>query len=161
MKLFFEKLAVFISTGVYTGYFPFAPGTIGTITAIPLVLLLSLFTPLTYGIVTVAIFVAGVWSSGMAEVIFQRNDAPPIVIDEIVGFLITMFYVPKGAKYIILGFFLFRFFDIIKPYPANVMNEQVKGGWGVVLDDVFAGIYANISIQVIHLLFLLYQSGKA
>jgi phosphatidylglycerophosphatase A len=72
-----------------------------------------------------------------------------------------MFYVPKGAKYIILGFFLFRFFDIVKPYPANVMNEQVKGGWGVVLDDVFAGIYANISIQVIRLLFSLYQSGKA
>ena len=153
MKLFLEKLAVFISTGVYTGYFPFAPGTIGTITAIPLVLLLSFFTPFTYAIATVAIFFCGVWSSGIAEVFFQKKDASQIVIDEIVGFLIAMFMVPRGAKYIILGFFLFRFFDIVKPYPASFMNEQVKGGWGVVLDDVFAGIYANISIQVIRLLF--------
>jgi phosphatidylglycerophosphatase A len=160
LKLFWEKLAIFISTGVYTGYFPFAPGTIGTLVAIPLVLLLSFFSQLTYGSATLVIFLIGVWSSGKAELIFQRKDAPPIVIDEIVGFLITMFYLPKGLKYIILGFFLFRFFDIVKPYPANFMNEQVKGGWGVVLDDVFAGIYANISIQVIRLLFSLYQSGK-
>ena len=153
MKLFLEKLAVFISTGVYTGYSPFAPGTIGTLTAIPLVLLLSFFTPFTYGIATVAILFCGVWSAGIAEVFFQKKDASQIVIDEIVGFLITMFLVPKGAQYIILGFFLFRFFDIVKPYPASFMNEQVKGGWGVVLDDVFAGIYANISIQVIRLLF--------
>ena len=161
MKLFLERLAIFISTGVYTGYFPFAPGTIGTITAIPIVLLFSFFNPLTYGVATVVVFFCGVWSSGIAEAFFQRKDAPPIVIDEIVGCLITMFYVSKNAKYIILGFFLFRFFDIVKPYPANFMNEQVKGGWGIVLDDVFAGIYANITIQVIRILTSLYQSNRA
>lgn len=145
---------------MYTGYFPLVPGTIGTLAAIPLVLFLSCFSPLTYGIATIAVYFCGVWSSGIAETLFQRKDAPPIVIDEIVGFLITMFLVPKGIKYIILAFFLFRFFDIIKPYPANFMNEKIKGGWGVIMDDVFAGLYANISIQVIRLLHSLSSSGK-
>jgi len=161
LKPFLEKAAIFVSTGMYTGYFPFAPGTIGTLVAIPLVLILSFFSPLTYGVATVVIFCCGVWSAGIAEVFFQRKDAPPIVIDEIVGFLITMFYVPKHLKYVILGFFLFRFFDIIKPYPAGFINEQIRGGWGVVLDDVFAGIYANMSIQVIRLLSSFYHSGRA
>lgn len=160
MKAFLEKLAIIVSTGVYTGYSPLVPGTVGTLVGIPIFLLLSFFNPLIYGLATLIIFSMGVWSSGKAEAIFERKDAPPIVIDEIVGFLIAMFFVPKKGVNIILGFFLFRFFDIVKPYPANVMNKRVKGGWGIVLDDVFAGIYTNFSLQGIRLLSYLYQSGK-
>lgn len=149
MNLFSKKLAILISTVLYIGYSPLAPGTTGTLIAIPLVLILSLFSPFTYGVTTGVIFFCGVWSSGKAELFFQKKDAPPIVIDEVVGFLISMFFLPPKWQYLFLGFFLFRFLDIVKPYPANFMNKQVKGGWGIVMDDVFAGIYTNIVLQII------------
>jgi len=146
-----DRLAIVIATGIYTGYCPIVPGTVGTVTAIPFFLLLSRLDPLIYGVATVIVFLLGVWSSGRAEGILMRKDAPPIVIDEIVGFLVTMFLVPLSVTYVVLGFFFFRLFDIVKPYPASLMNDKVKGGWGVVLDDLFAGVYANLCIQAIRL----------
>ncbi|MBW1854311.1 MAG: phosphatidylglycerophosphatase A, partial [Deltaproteobacteria bacterium] len=87
--------------------------------------------------------------SDKSEKIFQKKDCSYIVIDELVGFLITMFLVPFGWINIALGFFFFRFFDIIKPPPANFFNNRKKGGLDVVLDDVIAGIYSNLLLQVV------------
>jgi len=85
--------------------------------------------------------------------IFRKKDDPRIVIDEVMGFLITMLWLPKTILFIILGFFLFRFFDILKPFPIRQWERKLKGGIGVVLDDVMAAIYANIILHLISSLF--------
>ena len=82
---------------------------------------------------------------------FKRKDDGRIVIDEMMGFFITMLWVPKTARFIVIGFFLFRFFDILKPFPIRRLEKKIKGGFGVVLDDVLAGIYANIVLRLIYL----------
>ncbi len=97
------------------------------------------------------------WASGRAEVFLQSRDCRHIVIDEMVGFLVGMFMIPSGVRNILLGFFLFRAFDIIKPFPIRALEERVRGGYGVVLDDIVAGIYTNLSIHV--LLFTILKGG--
>jgi phosphatidylglycerophosphatase A len=137
-----------LATGLYTGYFPFAPATFSTLVlGIPTYLLLSLLNHYWYGFLLFPLTVFAVRLSDSAEKIFQRKDCSLIVIDELAGFLITMFMVPRGITTVILGFFLFRFFDIVKPPPASFFNKRKKGGLDVVLDDVFAGIYANLVLQ--------------
>lgn len=133
------------ATGLYSGYFPVASGTAGTLAAIPLYLFFARFDPLIYALAFGILLPLSFWSAGHAEKIFGTKDSGLIVIDEIVGFIVTMFMVPFGIKYIVAGFLLFRFFDITKIYPANAM-EKLGGGPGVVMDDVVAGIYANISL---------------
>lgn len=143
-----ERIVVLFATGFYTGYFPIAPATFGTLTvAIPLFLALSRLTVYWYAIFTGALFLPAVWLAEKAEKIFQKKDCSFIVIDEIVGFLITMFLVPCTWTSLALGFILFRFFDIVKPPPANLFNTRKKGGLDVVMDDVIAGIYANLLLQ--------------
>jgi len=150
-----EKITVLFSTGFYTGYFPIAPATFSTLTlGVAIYLLISRLNPSIYGAFTLILFFLAVWLSDKSEKIFQRIDCSYIVIDELVGFLITMFLVPFNWIYIVLGFFFFRFFDIIKPPPANFFNNRKKGGLDVVLDDVIAGIYSNLLLQVVHHLFL-------
>ena len=151
-----DKIITLFSTGFYTGYFPFAPATFSTLTlGIAFYLLICRLSICLYTCITLAIFLAAVWLSDESEKIFQKKDASYIVIDELVGFLITMFLVPVTWMYVVAGFFLFRFFDIVKPPPANIFNRRKKGGLDVVLDDVFAGIYACI---VLHLArFILYK----
>lgn len=143
-----NRAVLFIATGAYSGYSPFAPGTAGTVVAIPLYLLISGLPPLFFAAVVLLLLPLSFWSAGIAEEIFGSKDSSQIVIDEIIGFLVTMFLVPFGLPYIIAGFFLFRFFDIIKPYPVSAM-EKLGGGVGVVLDDVVAGVYANIVLQIL------------
>jgi phosphatidylglycerophosphatase A len=89
-----------------------------------------------------------IWVSGEAAVIFGRADPGQVVIDEVCGYLVTMFLIPPSLRNIILGFFLFRLFDIVKPPPERSL-ERLPGGFGIVADDVVAGIYANIILQVI------------
>ena len=146
-----EKIITLFSTGFYTGYFPIAPATFSTLTlGVALYLLVSRLTPYIYGVLTLILFFVAVLLSDKSEKIFQKKDCSYIVIDELVGFLITMFLVPFGWINIALGFFFFRFFDIIKPPPANFFNNRKKGGLDVVLDDVIAGIYSNLLLQVVH-----------
>jgi phosphatidylglycerophosphatase A len=143
------KLSTLLATGLYTGYFPFAPATFSTLVlGIPLYLLVSRLNLYWYGFLLLPLTVVAVRLSDTAEKIFQKKDCSFIVIDELAGFLITMFMVPQSITTVILGFFLFRFFDIVKPPPANFFNTRKKGGLDVVLDDVFAGIYANLVLQV-------------
>ena len=146
-----EKIISLFSTGFYTGYFPIAPATFSTLTlGVALYLLVSCFNPYIYGALTLILFFIAIFLSDKSEKIFQKKDCSYIVIDELVGFLITMFLVPFGWINLALGFFFFRLFDIIKPPPANFFNNRKKGGLDVVLDDVIAGIYSNILLQVVH-----------
>jgi phosphatidylglycerophosphatase A len=154
MAGFRKHIIFFLSTGAYSGYFPKMPGTAGSAAGIVFYLFLSLFNLPTYLTVTVLFIILSVWISGEAEKLYKKKDPPEVVIDEIVGYLITMATFPPEWKYIIAGFVLFRVFDILKPYPANRINEQGKGGYGIVFDDVVAGIYANLLLQAVRVLNL-------
>lgn len=142
-----KKLAVFIATGGGAGYSPWAPGTAGSLVGILPALLLS-HVGLWGGLgLIVAVTLVGVWASALAERHFVRKDASPIVIDEIAGQMITLWLVPLSVGYVVAGFLLFRIFDIFKPFPARQLQDRLPGGWGVMMDDVAAGIYANLCLQ--------------
>ncbi len=146
-----DTLITLVATGFYTGYFPFAPATFSTLTAgIVLYLLVAQFSPLWYGIITLLVLFGAIRIADRAEKLFQRQDCPAIVIDELVGFLITMFLVPCTWHYIAGGFIIFRIFDILKPPPANLFNRRKHGGLDIVMDDVAAGIYANLLLHLVH-----------
>ncbi len=150
-----ERIVALFATGFYTGYFPFAPATFSTLVlGIPFYLLCSRLSIYWYVILLLSLIVLAVELSDRAEKIFGKMDCGFIVIDELAGFLITMFMVPPGLITVTLGFFLFRFFDIVKPPPANFFNKRKKGGFDVVMDDVFAGIYANLVLQLAAHFFL-------
>jgi phosphatidylglycerophosphatase A len=146
MKYFILLLA----TGFGVGTSPIAPGTLGTLVAILIYYFLSEISPPLYEITLIGFFFLSVWVSENAERFFRKKDDQRIVIDEIIGFLTTMLWVPKTIRFVIIGFFLFRFFDILKPFPIRRLEKGFKGGFGVVLDDVLAGVYANIVLRLIY-----------
>jgi phosphatidylglycerophosphatase A len=153
-------LILFLATGFGIGYSPVAPGTLGTLIAILIYYFLSeIHSPL-YEITLIGFFFLSVWISENAEISFGKKDDQRIVIDEIMGFLITMLWVPKTLPFIIMGFFLFRFFDILKPFPIRRLERKLKGGFGVVLDDVMAGVYANIILHLVLLALPLSPWGR-
>ncbi|MBM4277213.1 MAG: phosphatidylglycerophosphatase A [Deltaproteobacteria bacterium] len=139
-----------LATGLGVGYSPIAPGTLGTLLAIPIYFFLSEIPFPLYEITLAGFFFLAIWVSDKTGAVFGKKDDQRIVIDEMIGFFITMLWVTKTPFFILVGFILFRFFDILKPFPIRRF-EKVRGGFGVVLDDVMAGVYANI------LLHLLYQ----
>lgn len=155
MKLFILLLA----SGFGIGYFPIAPGTWGTLLAIPIESFLSKLSFPFYELTIPTLFFLSSWISGKAEFLFGKRDDPRIVIDEILGFLITMLWIPKTGLSIGLGFLFFRFFDIVKPFPIRHLERKVKGGYGVVMDDVIAGIYGNFILRLILLLNLFPRKG--
>jgi len=139
-----------LATGAGAGYIPRAPGTAGTLVAIPLSLLLNRLAAdsLPLALLTLAAVIAvGFWSADRAEAIFGEKDAPRIVIDEIAGFMLANFAAPESVSAIIAAFILFRFFDIIKPYPAR-RAERMPGGIGVVMDDLVAGVYSLLVVRL-------------
>ncbi len=141
------RLAVFVATAAYSGYFPIAPGTVGSAVGL-LCYLLVWWTRsplLEVGLIAV-LFFAGVWAGTTAERYFGGIDPGPIVLDEVVGMLITLAFIPVGWSGALAGFLLFRIFDIIKPYPARAL-ERLHGGLGVMADDAMAAIYANLSLR--------------
>jgi phosphatidylglycerophosphatase A len=144
-----KRFVLLLATGFGVGYSPIAPGTLGTLVALPIYYFLSEIPFPLYEITLVGFFFLSVWISENAERFFGQKDDQRIVIDEIMGFLIAMLWVPKTVPFIIIGFFLFRFFDILKPFPIRRLEKRLKGGYGVVLDDVVAGVYANIILHVI------------
>jgi phosphatidylglycerophosphatase A len=148
------------STGFGVGYSPVAPGTLGTLIAIPVYYFLSAIPSPIYEITLIGFFFLSVWISENAEIFFGKKDDQRIVIDEMMGFLITMLWVPKATHFIVIGFFLFRLFDILKPFPIRRLERRLKGGFGVVLDDVIAGIYANIILHFISFYFTLSPGGR-
>jgi len=139
---------IFIATLGYLGYSPVAPGTVGSLVGI-LFYWLTDITPLTSSVLILLLFPLGVLVSEEAEKILQRRDAPQIVIDELVGMFLSISFLPKRTGYIIGGFLLFRFFDIVKPFPIRGLEERTKGGLGIMLDDVISAIYTNLILQAI------------
>jgi phosphatidylglycerophosphatase A len=125
-----------------TGFSPFASGTVGTLGAIPLYLVLAQLPLTLYLLSTVAFTLFACWVSGHAEEVFGEHDSGKIVIDEVAGYLVTMAGVTLSWQAVVAGFFLFRLFDITKPQPARWFDRSLKNGYGVVLDDVAAGLYA-------------------
>lgn len=143
-------LILILASGFGAGFSPFAPGTAGTLFAIPVALAFSLLSSPLHELTLVTFCFLSFWIADKAQSHWGRRDDPRIVIDEIVGFLLTMLWLPTTAGWIIAGFFLFRFFDILKPPPIRRL-EKIRGGFGVVLDDVLAGIYGNIVLQLIRI----------
>ena len=144
-----RHLITFLATGCYAGKIPVAPGTWGTLVGVLFYLLIGhLLLPIY--IVTVLAFIAvSIWISGFAQKIFEDEDPQEVVIDEIAGFLVTMaFHEPKFWT-IVFGFVLFRVFDIVKPFPVRWIENKFRDGRGIVLDDVFAGVYANILLSIV------------
>lgn len=144
-----RNLIIIISTFFYSGYFPFAPGTFATLCFIPFYyFLFKELHPALYLIVTITLYFLGVWSSGYASVIFNKKDPSKVVIDEVVGFLITMLFIPFTVKRMIIGFLVARILDIIKPYPARKL-EVLRAGNGIMIDDAISGIYGNIILWLL------------
>ena len=144
-----RKFVLLFATWGGTGYSPVASGTVGTLAAIPFYLALARLQLPLYLLTLVSFFFFSCWVSGLAEDIFAEKDSGKIVIDEVVGFLVTMTGIAVSWKSVLAGFFLFRFFDITKLQPASYCDRHLKNGYGVVLDDVVAGIY---SCGLLHLL---------
>jgi phosphatidylglycerophosphatase A len=137
-----------LSLGFGSGLSPKMPGTMGTVVGVLLYVLLPVLDWKLYlGIIGVA-FIIGVVLCEYTAKALNVHDHPAIVWDEIVGYFITMFMVPKDWLWILAGFILFRIFDILKPWPISVADKQVKGGFGIMLDDVIAALFALIIIQI-------------
>jgi phosphatidylglycerophosphatase A len=124
-----NKLAKFVATGCLFGYCPVAPGTAAS------------------ALIASVLFFLGVFVSGQAEG-YWGKDASRIVIDEIVGFLAAVLFLPKFPLMVILGFFIFRFLDIVKPFPAH-RSQRLSGGWGVMVDDLVVGSYTNLLLRAV------------
>jgi phosphatidylglycerophosphatase A len=144
-----NRFFLLLATGFGVGYSPIAPGTLGTLLAIPFYLFLSQIPFPLYELTLVTFFFLSIWISEQAQKYFGKKDDQRIVIDEMTGFLITMLWNPRTALSILIGFFLFRFFDILKPFPIRLLERRYGGGFGIVLDDVLAGVYANIILHLI------------
>ena len=144
---------LFFASGCCSGYAPLAPGTAGSAVGLLLFYLLSPLPLAWYLAIIAAVTLAAIWCAGTAEKILGTNDPPQVVIDEIAGQLITLAALPAHWTYMLGGFLLFRLLDIIKPWPANTINRDMHGGAGIVLDDVVAGVYANIVLQLLKSIF--------
>jgi len=142
-------IARLIATGFYTGYAPKAPGTAGSLFGLFLYWAIP-ESKAVYSLVGIAlIFFTGVWAANQVEKETKVHDNQIIVIDEIVGMLITVALFEKTLIWLVVGFLLFRFFDIMKPFPAK-SSEKIPHGWGVMMDDVIAGIYSAVCLRVIY-----------
>ncbi|MDP3705773.1 MAG: phosphatidylglycerophosphatase A [Legionellaceae bacterium] len=145
--------AYFIAFGFGSGLMPRAPGTWGTVAAIPIYLLIAHTSPSVYILLTVLAFVLGVAVCHRVSRELGVNDYKGIVWDEVVGYLLTMMFAPVGLTWILAGFLLFRLFDIWKPQPIRWIDQRVKGGLGIMLDDVIAAIPAWMVLRVLIWIF--------
>jgi phosphatidylglycerophosphatase A len=139
--------AGWLATGFGSGLSPIAPGTVGTAAALlPWLLLREL--PLTaYLLVVLAAFLAGIWAAGWVIRRIGQEDPGVVVIDEFVGLWLALAAAPAGWAWALSGFALFRLFDIAKPWPASWADRKLKGGFGAMIDDAFAGLYALLALQ--------------
>lgn len=146
-----QKLVILLATFFGSGKLPKSPGTWGTIATIPLWYLLAKnLHVVTYMIVTLLLCVAAILIAQAYENMTNTHDSKEIVIDEVVGFLITMTWLPMTWQSLVAGFVLFRLIDITKPPPIRQLDQKVKGGVGVVIDDIAAGVVCNIILQMVY-----------
>lgn len=140
---------LFFATGFYVGYFPFAPGTFGSLVGLPLCFLFALIGAKPAVFLTVVFIVIAITVAHEAEKYLEKKDPGPIVIDEMAGMLVTFLLIPFTPETAALGFFIFRILDITKPFPIKYLEKKLPGGAGVVLDDVVAGIFGNLILRSI------------
>jgi phosphatidylglycerophosphatase A len=145
---FRERAVLFLATGFFIGTVPFAPGTFGSIIGLPICFLISQLDIWPSVIYTILFILFAIWIAAAAEKVLKKKDAGEIVIDEIVGMVVTFVGLPFTLKTVIAGFIIFRTFDILKPFPIRTLEKKVAGGPGVVLDDVLAGLYANLILRL-------------
>jgi phosphatidylglycerophosphatase A len=144
-----DRLALVIATGFGAGFVPLAPGTAGTLVAIPLHLAISHLAPWLQILTTLAFVAVAVWAADRAGRYWGASDDARIVSDEIAGYFVTMALVPVSLKTVAAGFLLFRLFDIVKPPPASYFDQKVHNGVGNVMDDVFAGLYGRACLAAL------------
>lgn len=145
-----------IAYGFGSGLVPWAPGTFGTLAAVPLYLLMAPLPLVWYLGILVVMFLVGLWACGKTARELNAHDPNAIVWDEFLGYLLAMTAAPQGWEWVLLGFVLFRFFDILKPWPILAIERRVRGGFGVILDDLIAGVMA---MAVMHLVGTLVYSS--
>lgn len=143
-----KGLAVFLASFGYVGYFPIAPGTAGSLGGVALFALIRwIGTPAVELGAIVAVFAVGVWAAHGTEIALGRKDPGIVVIDEVLGMLITLALLPVSIWGVVLGFLIFRLLDVIKPYPAAQL-EHIHGGMGIMADDAVAGVYSYILLRL-------------
>lgn len=142
----------FAAFGFGSGASPVAPGTFGTLMAVALYLLLPQMSPLIYALFLLFVFAIGVWICDKTSNDIGVHDHGGIVWDEFVGYWISLFLAPQGWQWLLLAFVLFRLFDIVKPWPIRWLDSNVSGGFGIMIDDVLAGLMAFAVIQVLVLI---------
>jgi phosphatidylglycerophosphatase A len=138
----------FLAFGFGSGLSPKAPGTAGTLVAVPIYLLIADLSLLHYTLFIAVTSLLGIWICGVASRQLKVHDHPGIVWDEFVGYWITMWAVPADWTWIIAGFVAFRVFDIVKPWPVSVLDKRVGGGLGIMVDDMLAGVMACITLHI-------------
>lgn len=141
-----QRIALLIATAGGAGYSPVAPGTVGTFVTIPLAWALGLLGNLWFLVGTVVVTAIGIWAAGIVVRLKGKEDPQIVVVDEVAGYLVTLAAVERDAIHLALAFFVFRFLDIWKPGPARWADQQVHGGLGVVLDDLFAGAIGAVGL---------------
>jgi phosphatidylglycerophosphatase A len=141
-----------VATLGFLGYSPFAPGTIGSLFALATFLCIDL-SPYAHFSIIIIVALVGTYASSAAEKVLREKDSKKIIIDEFAGFYVSVFCIPKTVGFIIAAFLLFRFFDILKPLFIAKLETTLSGGIGVMADDILAGIYTNIVLQVFVLVF--------
>jgi phosphatidylglycerophosphatase A len=147
-----KRPVCFLGLGFGSGLAPKAPGTFGTIAAIPIYLLMQNLSIAVYLVITVIAFIVGITICQQSADWLGKEDPSAVVWDEIVGYLVTMIAAPQGWQWVVLGFVLFRFFDILKPWPISVADKQLHGGFGIMFDDVIAGVFAAVLLQFVYFL---------
>ena len=144
----FSNPIQFLAFGFGSGLAPKAPGTFGTLAAVPIYWFIADWSLLEYSALILVTAVLGIWICGAASRQLNVHDHPGIVWDEFVGYWITMWAVPVDWVWILAGFVVFRVFDIAKPWPINVLDKKVAGGFGIMIDDILAGIMACITLHI-------------
>lgn len=143
-----DFIARLIATSFFSGFSKIAPGTVGAVLALIVYGLVPPIPWLPFLVFLTLLYFVGVWASTIAEKHYG-HDARQINIDEVLGMLTAVFALPKIGWLAVLAFLLFRFFDIVKPFPIRTAQDQLPRGWGVMTDDLIAGIYANLILQII------------
>ncbi|MBF0621978.1 MAG: phosphatidylglycerophosphatase A [Magnetococcales bacterium] len=144
-------LALIVATMGGAGLFPKAPGTMGTLVTVPLFMLLAVQGGMWAVIgVMVLLTLVGVWATQRACTYWGAKDPGKVVVDEAVGYLLTVFWLPPDWVWAMVGFALFRVFDIAKPGLVGWADTRIPGAWGVMIDDLVAGLYAGVSLAVLY-----------
>lgn len=143
-----NAVALLVATFGYVGYFPIAPGTAGSAAALALYALVRwIGAPFAEAAVIALVFGVGVWAATRAETVLGASDPGPVVIDEVLGMLMTLAWLPLSITGVVAGFVLFRLLDVVKPWPARRL-EDAPAGWGIMLDDAMAGVYGQVLLRL-------------